>query len=194
MKKLKNKKIILVFAFIIIVFIGFGIYKISFKSNPKRINESEKTNKSSEISEEVSIKKIEDGYNLDNNSWDIQLDYEQPIGEKSKIEAGYNLEKELVVSNPSDKNITYDLVWTNVDNKFKTQSDLLYSISGEGKGATSIGTSQVPVASFSILEDIKLPSLETHKYTLRIWYDKSKNSKDTDFSKFEGRIKAIIHK
>ena len=167
MKVLKNKKIILVFAFIIIVFIGFGIYKISFKSNPKRINESEKTNKSSEISEEVSIKKIEDGYNL---------------------------EKELVVSNPSDKNITYDLVWTNVDNKFKTQSDLLYSISGEGKGATSIGTSQVPVASFSILEDIKLPSLETHKYTLRIWYDKSKNSKDTDFSKFEGRIKAIIHK
>lgn len=26
---------------------------------------------------------------MDNNSWDIQLDYEQPIGEKSKIEAGY---------------------------------------------------------------------------------------------------------
>ena len=113
--------------------------------------------------------------------------------EIEKVEDGSSFERKIVVSNTSGKDITYDLVWNNVTNEFKTQSDLLYSISNTGHGAVTIGTSQVPVVDSQIMTKIKLAKDRVHTYTLKVWYDKSKNSKDTDASNFKGYVVAVKH-
>ena len=45
------------------------------------------------------------------------------------------------VTNKSDKEQVYNLVWKDVKNTFKTQSDLLYTIKGSGDGAFELGNS-----------------------------------------------------
>ena len=52
-----------------------------------------------------------------------------------EVKSGYVDTKEFSVTNKSDKEQVYNLVWKDVKNTFKTQSDLLYTIKGSGDGA-----------------------------------------------------------
>lgn len=131
---------------------------------------------------------INDNTKVDNNVSFKNLDKKEIKIEK--VKNGYEFEKEIVVSNTTNKDVIYDLVWVDVDNEFKTQSDLLYSISSTGDGAVKVGTSQVPVVDSPIMTKIKLKKGLVHTYKLKIWYDKSKNSKDNDLSKFTGYVAA----
>lgn len=127
------------------------------------------------------------------DGFDVNIDVKEGI-EISDVDDGYILEKDIVVSNDGGRDAVYDLVWVDVTNSFKTQSDLLYSISGLGDGSIEVGTSQVPVADSPIIKDIKLEKGQVHKYKLKIWYDKSSKSKDSDVSNFKGYVVAKKHK
>ena len=90
-----------------------------------------------------------------------------------KVKDDYVYNKKIVVENNTNKEKTYSLRWENVSNNFNVQSDLLYSISGEGEGASELGTSQIPVADSPIFTAVKIGKGKTLPYVVKLWYDKS---------------------
>ena len=109
--------------------------------------------------------------------------------EVKSIEDGWESTKKITVSNKSGKTLKYDLVWNKATNTFKTQSDLLYSISSTGDGASELGTSQIPVAASPIFNDVSIDDGITHTYTVKIWYDKSNKDSNEKDSEFKGTLK-----
>lgn len=105
-----------------------------------------------------------------------------------EVKSGYVDTKEFTVTNKSDEEQVYNLVWKDVKNTFKTQSDLLYTIKGNGDGAFELGISQIPVADAPVFQDVKIPAGVTHTYKFRITYDKSKASKGEDGSTYTGKL------
>lgn len=108
-----------------------------------------------------------------------------------EVKSGYVDTKEFSVTNKSDKEQVYNLVWKDVKNTFKTQSDLLYTIKGSGDGAFELGTSQIPVADAPVFQEVKIAAGVTHTYKFRITYDKSSASKGEDGSTYTGKL-AIV--
>lgn len=105
-----------------------------------------------------------------------------------KVENDYVYNKKVVVENNTNKEMTYNLKWVNVSNSFNVQSDLLYSIEGEGEGASQLGTSQIPVADSPIFTAVKIEKGQTHTYTIKVWYDKSDEKNNESKSKFTGDV------
>ena len=108
-----------------------------------------------------------------------------------KVKDDYVYNKKIVVENNTNKEKTYSLRWENVSNNFNVQSDLLYSISGEGEGASELGTSQIPVADSPIFTAVKIGKGKTHTYVVKVWYDKSNKNTNEDNSKFTGDVKVV---
>lgn len=106
-----------------------------------------------------------------------------------KVEDDFVYNKKVVVKNNTNDEKTYNLKWVNVSNSFNVQSDLLYSIEGEGEGASELGTSQIPVADSPIFTAVKIEKGQTHTYTIKVWYDKSDKKNDESKSKFTGDVK-----
>ena len=102
------------------------------------------------------------------------------------------LTREIEITNDEDKEILYDLKWTDVTNNFRTQSDLLYSITSSD-GKVVVTDSQVPIADSPVMINVSLPKGTTHKYVLKVWYKKSKDSKDDGSGNFKGRIEIEKH-
>ena len=64
-------------------------------------------------------------------------------------------------------------------------------VSGEGEGASELGTSQIPVADSPIFTSVKIGKGKTHTYVVKVWYDKSNKNTNEDNSKFTGDVKVV---
>ena len=102
----------------------------------------------------------------------LDVDYEKgktiELGELKKREV-YN--DTIVVTNKSDNTIYYSVKWSNVDNNYVMQNNLLYEIDTDDEGASYIGKSQLPIANSPLFDKVKLEKGKSHKYYLTITYD-----------------------
>lgn len=132
-----------------------------------------------------------------NDKEKVNLDIKYKDGDSitvKDIEDKWETTKTITVKNKTSKTKTYDLVWSKASNSFNIQSDLLYSISSEGKGVKELGTSQIPVAASPIFKDVKIDSGETHSYKMKVWYKQSNKAKSEKDSEFNGTLKVKVKK
>ena len=105
-------------------------------------------------------------------------------GSNVELEDGdFPFEKEITVENTTDDPITYSLEWNHVNNTFKDQNKLLYTIEGSGEYAADLGKSQIPVVGYKVYNSVVIMGHKTHTYKIKITYDG--NDKD---GLFEGTL------
>lgn len=131
-------------------------------------------------------------YNKDDRTTEKEITIKYVNGDTIKIEnqeKEFTEEKEIIITNNNKEFATYSLSWTKVENTFKDQSNLLYTIEGEGENSASLGKSQVPIAASTIFNSVVIKSGETHKYKIKVTYKNGQENK----SKFIGTLKAKVN-
>ena len=131
-------------------------------------------------------------YNKDDRTTEKEITIKYVNGDTIKIEnqeKEFTEETEIIITNNNKEFATYSLSWTKVENTFKDQSNLLYTIEGEGENSASLGKSQVPIAASTIFNSVVIKSGETHKYKIKVTYKNGQENK----SKFIGTLKAKVN-
>lgn len=159
-KEKSNKKLTIAIIIIVALLLGAGAFFLTCKKDTK------------ETQKEISIKYV--------NGDTIKI-------ENQKKE--FTEEKEIIITNNNKEFATYSLNWTKVENTFKDQSNLLYTIEGEGENSASLGKSQVPIAASTIFNSVVIKSGETHKYKIKVTYTNGQENK----SKFIGTLKVKVN-
>lgn len=159
-KQNKNKKLTITIIILAIILLGVGIFFLMYNKDDR------------ETEKEITIKYV--------NGDTIKI-------ENQKKE--FTEEKEIIITNNNKEFATYSINWTKVENTFKDQSNLTYTIEGEGETAASLGKSQVPVAASTIFNSVVIKSGETHKYKIKVTYKNGEENK----SKFIGTLKVKIN-
>lgn len=159
-KQTKNKKLTITIIILAIILLGVGIFFLMYNKDDR------------ETEKEITIKYV--------NGDTIKI-------ENQKKE--FTEEKEIIITNNNKEFATYSINWAKVENTFKDQSNLTYTIEGEGETAASLGKSQVPVAASTIFNSVVIKSGETHKYKIKVTY---KNGQETK-NKFIGTLKVKIN-
>ena len=92
----------------------------------------------------------------------------------------FEIKKEFVVTNKTDKEKKYDIVWKNTTNTLKEQNKFLYKIDCEGPNCQTLGESQVPVTDAPVITDITIKPNQKQKYTAIFYYKGSEKNVDFD--------------
>lgn len=108
------------------------------------------------------------------------------------VKDGWTTVKEIEIENITNHEITYDLVWKDLVNTYKKQSDLLYEIESTGDGTIKLETSQLPVVSSNIFTSIKIKGNEKHFYKVKVWYEKTGEKEEN--SEFNGSLEVKVKK
>ncbi len=106
-------------------------------------------------------------------------------------------EKSMTFSISSDttstEGVAYEIKWVEVNNQFKTQSDLVYTLSGTGDDSegtlVSVTNKQAPSSATETIGNGKIMPGETHSYTLTMIFREtgSEQNSNQDVS-FSGKI------
>lgn len=123
--------------------------------------------------------------NLSTNDFEVKYENSNTI-ELSKLKNGTVYTNNIVVTNKSDKDITYSISWINVNNNFKEQNKLLYDLNTMDQDAGFLSKSQIPVVDSHVFDKITIRKGLTHKYTLSVYFEGDSNKESE--SVFKGTI------
>lgn len=145
----KYKKYILIVALVLVIIVLILVF------GRENINKTINSNK--DVSQNVKVLKV-----TYKNGKEIDID---------NFGHSFNAEKEIIVENATNKYITYDMEWLDVENTLNNQSNFTYMIEGTGNNAGMIGKSQVPVSNSKILSSVMISPNKKHIYKVIFNYE-----------------------
>ncbi len=114
---------------------------------------------------------------------DLKITYSDKVIRFNNFSKDFKVEKTITITNTGKESHTYSLEWSDVKNTLLKQNLLTYEITCTGDRCASLGTSQVPVASATVYQQVLIESAKTQSYKIIFNYS------GTDKGKFSGKLK-----
>ena len=107
----------------------------------------------------------------------------------TKFTKKFDDKRTITIENKTDKQVTYDLRWYNVQNTLTKQDKFVYEITCKGEACQTIGESQMPGSAYPIFINIVIGPKKKHVYTVSLKYKGSEKK-----VKFTGILKPLVVK
>ncbi len=114
---------------------------------------------------------------------DVKITYSDKVIKFNNFSKDFKEEKTIKVVNTGKENHTYSLEWEAVKNTLAKQNTFTYEIKCTGDRCAELGTSQVPVASAKVYQQVLIEAGKTQEYKIIFTYT------GTDKGKFSGKLK-----
>ena len=114
---------------------------------------------------------------------DLEIAYSDKRVTFNNFSKNFKVEQTITIENTSKESKTYSLEWSEVKNTLVKQNAFTYEIKCSGDRCATLGTSQVPVASAKVYQQVLIESGKIQEYKIIFTYTGS------DKGKFTGKLK-----
>ena len=114
---------------------------------------------------------------------DVKITYSDKVIKFNDFSKDFKEEKTIKVVNTGKESHTYSLEWEAIKNTLAKQNTFTYEIKCTGPRCAELGTSQVPVASAKVYQQVLIEAGKTQEYKIIFTYT------GTDKGKFSGKLK-----
>ena len=114
---------------------------------------------------------------------DLKITYSDKVIKFNDFSKDFKVEKTITITNTGKESHTYSLEWESVKNSLVKQNTFTYEITCTGPRCAELGTSQVPVASAKVYNQVLIEAGKTQEYKIIFTYT------GTDKGNFSGKLK-----
>ena len=114
---------------------------------------------------------------------DLKITYSDKSVTFNDFSKDFREKQTITIENTSEENKTYSLEWSDVKNTLVKQNAFTYEIKCTGDRCATLGTSQVPVTSATVYQQVLIEGNSHQGYTIIY------NYKGSDKGRFTGRLK-----
>ena len=114
----------------------------------------------------------------------------------SSVRPGWKASKTFSIKNGTTKTLKYDIYWKDIINNFTKENNLYFELSRDGKVILD-NTNRVPYPSNGsndkvLLKDVEIKTVETHVYTLTVYFKETNKNQDMDRGKeFSSKLEVV---